>query len=467
MESALSASPAPRRAFRDVARVRHTRARLRSRATRRATRIRRRKILRAESLAVMDRVPSADDLMATFLWNAHRASAGTPSNGVSNGGATPGARGVNRTPSQHEMESYYNAMMASAAHGAHAGFGAYGAMDGSIAHARDGRDAAGGAGSAPGSREGTPGIPRVASIDMLRKMIMHGGLGGGGGPGGASPGTATPTTAAAFSAFASGASLDALGAAVAMEQSKAGDEGKKTTSTRSGAKRSARKPAAKAPAAKKTKAAAAATTTRGGKAAKDAVASPAKATSKASAKAPAAKAKAVAEKSESLHSDLDHDSDGDSRDGDDNSDVRRRRRMLSNRESARRSRRRKIEHVATLEGQIAQLTADLTAAMQHAQGVEQRYQALLRENHTIRAEKDRLLQLLREAGPPGGAVTTPKTGSAMERKSSLQRISSNGDIKGELGKGSPTIGSGTGFVPFRSLQSYENLLLLQQKAEKQ
>ena len=84
----------------------------------------------------MDRVPSADDLMATFLWNAQRASAGTPSNGTS-GAAAHGARGVNRTPSQHEMESYYNAMMASAAHGAHAGFGAYGALDGSIAHARD------------------------------------------------------------------------------------------------------------------------------------------------------------------------------------------------------------------------------------------------------------------------------------------------------------------------------------------
>jgi regulator of replication initiation timing len=262
--------------------------------------------------------------------------------------------------------------------------------------------------------------------------------------------------------------LDALGAAVAMEQSKADDEGMKTTTTRSGAKRSGRKPAAKAPAAKKAKAppakkAAAATTTRGGKAAKDAVASPAK----AAAKAPAAKAKAVAAKSEPLSSDLDHDSDGDSRDGDGNGDMRRRRRMLSNRESARRSRRRKIEHVATLEGQIAQLTAELTAALQHTQGVEQRYQALVRENHTIRAEKDRLLQLLREAGPPGGGVTTPKTGSAMERKSSLQRISSNGDIKGELGKGSPTIGLGTGFVPFRSLQSYENLLLLQQKSEKQ
>ena len=188
---------------------------------------------------------------------------------------------------------------------------------------------------------------------------------------------------------------------------------------------------------------------------------------KAAAKAPAAKAKAVAAKSEPLSSDLDHDSDGDSRDGDGNGDMRRRRRMLSNRESARRSRRRKIEHVATLEGQIAQLTAELTAALQHTQGVEQRYQALVRENHTIRAEKDRLLQLLREAGPPGGGVTTPKTGSAMERKSSLQRISSNGDIKGELGKGSPTIGLGTGFVPFRSLQSYENLLLLQQKSEKQ
>ena len=138
--------------------------------------------------------------------------------------------------------------------------------------------------------------------------------------------------------------------------------------------------------------------------------------------------------------------------------------MLSNRESARRSRRRKLEHVAQLEGQIASLTAELAVASHKASAMELRAAELLRENTAIKAEKERLLQLLREAGPPGAGASTPKAAPAIERKSSLQRISSNGDIKGRLGEGSPTIGSGTGFVPFRSLQSYENLLALQQEA---
>jgi hypothetical protein len=51
-------------------------------------------------------------------------------------------------------------------------------------------------GGGPPSREGTPGIPRVASIDVLRKMIMSGGLPSGGAGGSGSPGSMTPTTAA-------------------------------------------------------------------------------------------------------------------------------------------------------------------------------------------------------------------------------------------------------------------------------
>jgi hypothetical protein len=57
----------------------------------------------------------------------------------------------------------------------------------------------------------------------------------------------------------------------------------------------------------------------------------------------------------------------------------------------------------------------------------------------------------------------------VERSSSLQRIASAGTLaagpKATLGDGtaSPAIGeeSPRGFVPFRSLQSYENLLSLQ------
>ena len=68
---------------------------------------------------------------------------------------------------------------------------------------------------------------------------------------------------------------------------------------------------------------------------------------------------------------------------------------------------------------------------------------------------DRLQGQLREAVATG---TVPGMG---ERTSSLQRISSVGNL---ANKDSPQIGgddSPRGFVPFRSLQSYENLLSLQ------
>lgn len=61
------------------------------------------------------------------------------------------------------------------------------------------------------------GILWVVLIDVLWKMIMSGGLGGGGGLGGVLLGLATSTTAAAFSAFASGVNLDVFGVVVVME----------------------------------------------------------------------------------------------------------------------------------------------------------------------------------------------------------------------------------------------------------
>ena len=70
-----------------------------------------------------------------------------------------GPNAVARTPSQNEMESYYNAMMANAVAGGRAG--RWGRI--LIAHA---------GGGGPPSERGTPGIPRVASMDVLRKMIM-------------------------------------------------------------------------------------------------------------------------------------------------------------------------------------------------------------------------------------------------------------------------------------------------------
>jgi len=135
-------------------------------------------------------------------------------------------------------------------------------------------------------------------------------------------------------------------------------------------------------------------------------------------------------------------------------EVRRQRRMLSNRESARRSRRRKLEHVATLEGQINQHKAENLALLERLRESDARVEAVVRENAQLKAEIVRMSEVAGAGGKP------------MERASSLQRIASAGNLaKSNLGgTASPQMSgddSPRGFVPFRSLQSYENLLSLQ------
>ena len=95
--------------------------------------------------------------------------------------------------------------------------------------------------------------------------------------------------------------------------------------------------------------------------------------------------------------------------------------MLSNRESARRSRRRKLEHVAVLEGQIAAHKAENAQVMERLREMEQRAESAIRENAGLKAEVDRLTAALREAAAGAGS-------KAMERSSSLQRIASAGTL---------------------------------------
>ena len=106
--------------------------------------------------------------------------------------------------------------------------------------------------------------------------------------------------------------------------------------------------------------------------------------------------------------------------------------------------------------------AETAAVLERLQATEQRMESVLRENAGLKAEMERLQVQLRDVANGGKVV------GAMERSSSLQRIASAGNLaKSTLGGGgdaSPQIGgddSPRGFVPFRSLQSYENLLSLQ------
>lgn len=157
---------------------------------------------------------------------------------------------------------------------------------------------------------------------------------------------------------------------------------------------------------------------------------------------------------------FDDDDADDGKGGKTTDEVRRQRRMLSNRESARRSRRRKLEHVAVLDQAINGHKAENQQLIDRYREMEQRTESALRENALLKAEVERLTMALRDAAAGDKAV---------ERVSSLQRIASGGAL---AAGGGPKVGDGTsspaigddsprGFVPFRSLQSYENLLSLQ------
>ena len=107
------------------------------------------------------------------------------------------------------------------------------------------------------------------------------------------------------------------------------------------------------------------------------------------------------------------DDESDGTKGKTTDEIRRQRRMLSNRESARRSRRRKLEHVAVLEGQIAAHKAENAQVMERLREMEQRAESAIRENAGLKAEVDRLTAALREAAAGAGS-------KAMERSSSLR-----------------------------------------------
>lgn len=67
-------------------------------------------------------------------------------------------------------------------------------------------------------------------------------------------------------------------------------------------------------------------------------------------------------------------------------EIRRQRRMLSNRESARRSRRRKLDHVAQLEGQIATLQREQTLLLERYRQSEEARETVFRENSVLKKE---------------------------------------------------------------------------------
>lgn len=82
--------------------------------------------------------------------------------------------------------------------------------------------------------------------------------------------------------------------------------------------------------------------------------------------------------------------------------------MLSNRESARRSRKRKQEHMQQLEGQIEDLAAEKKEKEAIAEMAERRCKSLEDENVRLREENERLRDELRflrtEVGSAGASM---------------------------------------------------------------
>ncbi|XP_020587002.1 light-inducible protein CPRF2-like [Phalaenopsis equestris] len=74
----------------------------------------------------------------------------------------------------------------------------------------------------------------------------------------------------------------------------------------------------------------------------------------------------------------------------DPSDAKRFRRMLSNRESARRSRRRKQAHLSELESQVSQLRVENSTLMKRLTDVNQKYNEAAVDNRILKADVETL-----------------------------------------------------------------------------
>lgn len=80
-------------------------------------------------------------------------------------------------------------------------------------------------------------------------------------------------------------------------------------------------------------------------------------------------------------------------DGDSVQEMRRMRRMLSNRESARRSRRRKQDHLSTLETKMNGVNCENVTLRKQLQSLERKNKELIREKERMKAEIERLKKM--------------------------------------------------------------------------
>lgn len=76
-------------------------------------------------------------------------------------------------------------------------------------------------------------------------------------------------------------------------------------------------------------------------------------------------------------------------------DEKKRKRMVSNRESARRSRKRKQEQLQNLTEDVGKLQAEINGTMQKIDGLTEKYMILVTENSVLRAQEKELTERLK------------------------------------------------------------------------
>ncbi|KAG8049183.1 hypothetical protein GUJ93_ZPchr0009g666 [Zizania palustris] len=82
------------------------------------------------------------------------------------------------------------------------------------------------------------------------------------------------------------------------------------------------------------------------------------------------------------------DDDGDIEENADPANAKRMRRMLSNRESARRSRKRRQTHLNDLESQVSQLRSENASLLKRLADMTQKYKLSTTENSSLQADMD-------------------------------------------------------------------------------
>ncbi|WCJ43886.1 Basic-leucine zipper (bZIP) transcription factor family protein [Euphorbia peplus] len=121
-------------------------------------------------------------------------------------------------------------------------------------------------------------------------------------------------------------------------------------------------------------------------------------------------------------------------------DAKRVRRMLSNRESARRSRRRKQAHLTELETQVSELRVENSSLQKRLSDINQKYNEAAVDNRVLKADVETLRAKVKMAEQTVKRITgldaadissvenvsgaTTLSGSKMGRTASLQRVAS-------------------------------------------